>query len=75
MDVQDELLSFNIISCVCAFISLINITLLLFHEFFAYTANHVEYNEDHRSDETDDGDMRRNNKENLELVKERRNSH
>ena len=83
MDVRDELFSFNLISGVCAFISLINITLLFFYTFFVshgfYVVNrgaeyNNEINKDHRGDESSANSNQRRDK-NPKQEKERRNSH
>ena len=79
---QEELLGLNFISAICGFISLINITLLLFYTFFAshgfYVVNRVEYNDEGVEDQVDEdnSDTREklNNDENLMSVKESRNS-
>ena len=89
-NLQEELFAFNLVSGICAFISLLNITLLIFYTYFAshgfYMVNRVEYNEgneDHQDDETSNSDNSRSdndnalkeNEKNHQPVKERRNSH
>ena len=69
---DNELLSFNFISAACAFISLINITLLLFYTFFAshgiYVINRFEdYN--NINNNNDDVEHHDDEKENSDRVR------
>ena len=74
---DDALLNFNLISAACAFISLINISLLLFYTFFAshgfYVINRFEDNIDgiRRHDNESNNSDHPRREDNNEEVKER----